>query len=237
MCTLSKKRVKWSVEPEFIKQIKISLNNDKDEKAGVLLFKDINCKNNICDKTSTVFKINNGNGASVYTPRGIINFHTHPRSAYLGENAFYGWPSGEDMGQCINFAKEGTLIHIVFTLEGAYIIKINKILNQKDTKIMENLFKMTHVYRSANQTTQLKNFKKNFGIQGKTTKEIWLKLANGLTLNKLYTLYNLINDKTLKVPDNNENIFEVSLSPINNTLIFSANYIAEKCHIMNFNKA
>lgn len=234
MCTISKKRVKWSIEPEFIKQIKTSLNSDKDERAGVLLFTDTNCKNGVCDKTSTKFRINKGNGASVYTPSGIINFHTHPRSAYLGENAVYGWPSGEDMRQCINFAKDGTLIHIVFTLEGAYIIKINKILNQKDVKIMEEMFKNTHIYRSANQAKQLKNFRETFGIPGNTTKEIWLKLANGLTLNKLYTLHNLINDKRLKVPDNNENIFEVSLSPINNTLTFSANYIPEKCHIMNF---
>jgi len=235
MCTISKKRVKWSIDPEFIKQIKTSLNNDKDERAGVLLFTDVNCKNGVCDKTSTKFRINKGNGASVYTPSGIINFHTHPRSAYMGEGAVYGWPSGEDMRQCINFAKDGTLIHIVFTLEGAYIIKINKILNQKDAKIMEEIFKYTHIYRSANQATQFKNFRKTFRISGKTTKEMWLNLANDMTLNKLYTLHNLINDKRLKVPNNNDSIFEVTLSPIKNTLIFSANYIPEKCHIMNFN--
>ena len=101
---------------------------------------------------------------------------------------------------------------------------------------MEEIFKATHIYRSANQATQLKNFKKKFGISGKTTQEIWLKLANELTLSKLYTLHNLINNKKLKVPNDNENIFEVSLSPINHTLTFSANYIPEKCHVMNFNK-
>ena len=237
MCTISKKKVKWSIDPDFIKQIKYSINNDKNEKAGVLLFTDTDCKNGVSNKMSTKFKINNGNGASVYTPQGIINFHTHPKSAYQGENAVYGWPSGEDMYQCINFAKDGTLIHIVFTLEGAYIIKVNKILNQKDAKILEEIFKNTHIYRSANQSTQLKNFRKTFGIPGKTTKEIWLKLANGLTLNKLYTLHNLFNNKRLNIPDDNENIFEISLVPIKNTLTFNANYIAEKCHIKSFGKS
>lgn len=235
MCTISEKRVKWSIEPEFIKQIKISLNSAKDEIAGVLLFTDSDkCKEGVCDKTSTKFRINNGNGASVYTPRGIINFHTHPESAYLGEKAYYGWPSGEDMGQCINFARSGTLIHIVFTLEGAYIIKINKILDKQDTKKMVDIFKTTHVYRLEDQRTQLKNFKKTFGIPGNSTIEIWLKLANELTLNKLYKFHNLINKKKLTVPQNDENIFEVSLSPIKNPLTFRANYIPEKCHAMNF---
>ena len=105
MCSISKKKVEWTIEPEFLKKIKTSLNKDKDEKAGVLLFEDYDCKSGVCNKKSTKYRINNGDGPSVYTPRGIINFHTHPRSAYLGEDAVYGWPSGEDMHQNINFAK------------------------------------------------------------------------------------------------------------------------------------
>ena len=62
MCTISKKRVKWNIEPEFIQKIKTSLNNDKDEIAGVLLFTDTNCKDGVCDKKSTKYKINHGNG-------------------------------------------------------------------------------------------------------------------------------------------------------------------------------
>lgn len=237
MCTISKKRVKWSIEPEFIKQIKTSLNNDKDEIAGTLLFTDVNCKDGLCDKKSTKYKINNGNGASVLTPSGIINFHTHPRSAYNSQNAVFGWPSGEDMAMCMQFAKEGTLVHIVFTLEGAYIIKVNKILSEKDLRILEDVFKDTHVFRSKNQTTQLKKFRETFHVSGKTTKDMWLKVANGMTLNKLYTLYNLINDKKLKVPENNDNIYEVSLANINKTLTFNANYVPEICHLKSFGKS
>ena len=235
MCTISKRKVKWTIDPNFIKDIKRSINKDRDEKAGALLFTDTNCVNGVCDKTSTKIKMNNGNGSTVYTPSGLINFHTHPKSAYKGENAVYGWPSGEDMRQCINFARDGTLIHIVFTLEGAYVIKINKTICKKDSKILEEVFKYTHVFRSANQTKQLKDFKKLFKVKGRTTKNMWLNLANDITLKELYKLYNSINGKNLAIPKDDEKIFEVSLSAINKTLTFNANYVPEKCHIMNFN--
>ena len=237
MCTISKKKVKWNIEPDFVKKIKTSLNNDKDEIAGVLLFTDTNCKDGVCDKKSTKYKINNGNGASVLTPGGLINFHTHPMSAYKSQDAVFGWPSGEDMGQCINFARDGTLVHIVFTLEGAYIIKVNKIISSRDTRILEDVFKSTHEFRSKNQATQLKNFRERFQVSGKTTKDMWLTVANGISLNKLYTLYNLINDKNLKVPDNNDSIYEVSLANIGKTLTFNANYISESCHLKSFGKS
>jgi len=237
MCTISKKKVSWLIDSDFINDIKKHLIEDKNEAAGALLFKDIDCSDGICQKTSTKYKINKGNGSSVYTPTGLINFHTHPKFAYEGEDAVYGWPSGEDMAVCINFAKDGTLIHIVFTLEGAYIIKVNKILNDKDTKLLEKLFKITHVFRSRDQRNQLRDFKDTFNLPGSNTVKMWLKLANSISLNKLYKLHNLINNKNLKVPKDYENIFEVSLVPINETLNFKANYIPEKCHLMSFNKS
>jgi hypothetical protein len=138
------------------------------------------------------------------------------------------------MAQCINFAKVGNMIHIVFTLEGAYIIKVNKILNKKDIKILEDVFKTTHVFRSKNQSTQLKNFEKMFRVNGETTKDMWLTVVNGLTLNKLYKLHNLINNKDVKIPNDNENIFEVNLTTINKKLTFNANYVDEICHIKSF---
>ncbi len=237
MCTISKKKVSWTIDSDFINDIKKHLIEDKNEAAGALLFRDIDCSDGICQKTSTKYKISKGNGSSVYTPTGLINFHTHPKFAYEGEDAVYGWPSGEDMAVCINFAKDGTLIHIVFTLEGAYIIKVNKILNPKDTKLLEKLFKITHVFRSRDQKNQLRDFKDTFNLPGSSTVKMWLKLANSISLNKLYKLHNLINNKNLKVPKDYENIFEVSLVPINKTLNFKANYIPENCHLMSFNKS
>ena len=112
----------------------------------------------------------------------------------------------------------------------------NKILNVRDTKVLENLFKNTHVFRSRDQKNQLRDFKNTFELPGNNTVKMWLKLVNTISLNKLYKLHNLINNKSLKVPNDDENIFEVSLVPINKTLNFKANYIPEKCHLMNFNK-
>ena len=235
MCTISKKKVSWTIDSDFISQIKKQLNEGKDEQAGVLSFKDFNCSNGICQKTIKEYKITNGNGTSVYTPGGLVNFHTHPKFAYESEDAVYGWPSGEDMAACIYFARDGTLVHIVFSLEGAYIIKVNKILNAKDTKLLEKLFKTTHVFRSSNQKTQFKDFKDTFGEPGNTTLKMWLNLGNSITLNKLYTLHNLINNKRLKVPDDYENIFEINLVPIKNTLNFKANYVNQNCKRVNRN--
>ena len=229
MCTVNKKIVTWTIDDkEFINKIKNSLINDKHEIAGALLFTNVNCKDGICDKKSNDFKMVKGNGSSVYTPEGAVNFHTHPNHAYSGENAKYGWPSGEDMAQCIRFAKSGTLVHVVFTLEGAYVIKVNKILHESDTKLVESLFQETHIFRSKNQALQLKNFKTASGLSGSTTVKIWLKLANGVTLEKLYKS----NGKNNK--GNKEPIFSVTLVPLNSKIKFSANFISEKCHRKSF---
>ena len=169
------------------------------------------------------------------TPRGIINYHTHPVIAYRSENAVYGWPSGEDMTQCINFAKDNTLVHIVFSLEGAYIIHVKNILNQTDSKLLERLFKQTHIFRSEDQVEQLKDFKsfmKNngFNSSSKTTLQLWLHLANNITTNKLYTIFNK------NKQGNNDKIFEVKLINITNKLTFDAYYITEICHTKSFGK-
>ena len=79
-------------------------------------------------------------------------------------------------------------------------------------------------------------FKKKFRLSGVSTLELWLNLANQITLTRLYELYNFINKKSLKVPKDDINIFEVNLTNINKTLVFNANYIQEKCHALNFNK-
>lgn len=229
MCTVSKKIVTWTIDDkDFINKIKNSLVNDPYEIAGALLFTNVNCEDGICDKKSNSVKIVNGNGSSVYTPEGAINFHTHPAAAYTGENAKYGWPSGEDMGQCIRFAKSGTLVHVVFTLEGAYIIKVNKKLKEADTKLVERLFKETHIFRSKNQSLQLKNFKKATDLSGSTTVKIWLKLANSVTLDALH--------KSSKTNNkgNKESIFSVTLVPLNSKIKFSANFIPEECHRKSF---
>jgi hypothetical protein len=230
-CKVNKKIVEWTLDSKFIEKIKKALKNDRDEIAGILLFGD-NCKSGTCNKQLTKHKIFKGEGSSVYTPNGIINFHTHPNSCYEAEDAVFGWPSGEDMAQVMRFAKSGNLIHIVFSREGAYVIKVNKILKREDIRILEKIFKITHVYRSRDQSKQKKDFSRKFFIRGGTTLDMWLRIVNGLTLSKLYKL----NGKPEKSSDNTK-IFDVKLINMGKTLTFKANFIDEMCHAKSFGKS
>lgn len=234
-CKIKQKIVKWTLDPKFVKEIKEYISKGKTEVAGDIIFKDTtNCSKGVCDKKSTPkYKIHNGQNDSVMTPTGLINFHTHPQSIYTSEKTKYGWPSGEDMAQVIHFAKLNTLRHIVFTVEGAYIIRVNKKVTNYHSKMIENILKYTHIYRSLDQKNQYKQFKKDFNVSGKTTVNMWLNLVNNLTLNKLYKYYNLFNANKRKVPTNkeaHENIFTVQLKKITNNFTFEANHINEKCH-------
>ena len=235
-CKFNKKIVEWTLDAKFVATIKKALRNDKDEIAGVLLFSNTECKDDICNKKLTNHKINRGDGSSVYTPDGLINFHTHPDSCYEAEEAVFGWPSGEDIAQVMRFAKTGNLIHIVFSREGAYVIKVNKILIPKDIKILEKIFKMTHVYRSKDQSKQKKDFSNKFLINGNRTVDMWLRIVNGLTPSILHKLNNRFN-KTSRVSSDNSRIFDVNLIRMGRTLTFKANFIDENCHAKSFGKS
>ena len=89
---------------------------------------------NTCDSTGCSVKrvkqprmnvLNKGDSSSVKTVDGYCNFHTHPLSCYVQENCVWGWPSGEDMRECVGFSLRNNLFHIVFALEGAYLIQLN----------------------------------------------------------------------------------------------------------------
>jgi hypothetical protein len=234
-CVKSKKNVKWLIDKNFIDNIKYSLLRDKHEIAGSILFRDVNCKGSVCDKLFTKDYRVKGESSSVRTPHGLINYHTHPLQCYIDEGTTYGWPSGEDMAINMMYAKRGTLVHIVFTLEGSYIIKTKVILNNSSIDILEKLLKETHIYRLTNQAKQHIDFTKNFGIEGKTTVDIWLKLINFLSAETLYLLYNKIFNKKLEVPNDKRRLFEVIKIPLNKPLIFSANFISSSCHKKHFN--
>tara|TARA_B110000902_G_C14160019_1_gene532869 strand:+ start:264 stop:1007 length:744 start_codon:yes stop_codon:yes gene_type:complete len=234
-CKINNKIVKWTLDPKFIKDIRDYIANGKTEVAGDIIFNDTNvCTDGVCNKKSVPkYKIHTGQNDSVMTPTGLINFHTHPKSIYISESTKYGWPSGEDMAQVIQFAKLNTIRHIVFTVEGAYIIKVNKKISVYHAKMIENVLKYTHIYRSLDQGEQIKNFRKDFGISGRNTVNMWLNLINNMTLNKLYKYYNLFNPTKRKIPTDNkskETIFTVQLKKLTDKFTFEANHINEDCH-------
>ena len=58
---------------------------------------------------------------------GLYNFHSHPRDAYELYNVKLGWPSAQDyIGYLLAIIEDDTIFHIVSSLEGVYIISLNK---------------------------------------------------------------------------------------------------------------
>jgi hypothetical protein len=58
---------------------------------------------------------------------GLYNFHSHPKAAYEIARVQFGWPSGQDyIGFLIAYLEDDTILHIVATIEGIYILSIGE---------------------------------------------------------------------------------------------------------------
>jgi hypothetical protein len=135
--------------------------------------------------------ITKGEADSVYTPNHVINFHTHPVSAYNNAVTVWGWPSGEDLRESLKFALAGNKAHLVFTVEGLYTIQVNpcklkkmkELLNSHDRGILvfmvEEYFKTTHNFRGVDEVNGLA--KKGILI----TPYSFVDFANSFNLNNL----------------------------------------------------
>tara|TARA_B110001450_G_scaffold244155_1_gene256030 strand:- start:76 stop:1002 length:927 start_codon:yes stop_codon:yes gene_type:complete len=210
----------WTIPIETIEDTLINGNKKSCgllyldiECAGTIEFTDTTCKLNsnnekICDKTTNKINYKNGNKDSVLTPLAVVNFHTHPLSCYIEAETVWGWPSGEDLAQCINFANSNNLTHIVFAIEGTYIMDFNKKLlnylrtNKKllniVTKNVEEIFKKTHKHRmiinDSNPKIKLEDefyhlFLKPLELQKQSNILFsWLHLVNSMSLKDLITL-------------------------------------------------
>ena len=196
------------------------------ESAGEIEFSDSMCSINnknekICHKQlNRGLKYKNGNMDSVHTPLSVVNFHTHPLNCYLEAQTIWGWPSGEDLAQCLNFAEDNNLVHIIFAIEGTYVIDVNKILlNYLKTKPtlynnlkynIEQLFKLTHKHRmmvnESNPKISLEHEFKQIFIKPLSDKKmlnignqehilyLWLILVNSLTINSVKILTKQFNN-------------------------------------------
>ena len=111
----------------------------------------------------------NNEVTGIQTPNNVINFHTHPLSAYKQGDTIWGWPSGEDIRETVKFGLAGNKAHMVFTMEGVYTIqispcKLKKIIsllnnNQRGILIflLEEYFKTTHNFRGNEEVKNLNN--------------------------------------------------------------------------------
>lgn len=188
------------------------------ESAGEIEFKDTTCKINkksekLCNKTmSSSLKFKKGNNDSVYTPLAVVNFHTHPLNCYIDAQTIWGWPSGEDLAQCMNFANDNNVTHVIFAVEGTYVIDVNKfIINTLKTndktfiklrKNIEEIFKLSHKHRMVINENNIKTplevelneiFLKPLDLQVEHPHRenillLWLRVINNLTIRNLIIL-------------------------------------------------
>ena len=148
-----------------------------------------------CDESNNPvhLDINKGESDSVYTPNNVINYHTHPISAYNQGNTVWGWPSGEDIRETIKFGLAGNKAHLVFTVEGLYTIQVNpcklkkmkELLTSEERGIIifmiEEYFKTTHNFRGVQEVNKLA--KNNMFI----TPYSFIDFANSFSLHNLLT--------------------------------------------------
>ena len=85
--------------------------------------------------------IQEGTDENVDVVASRYNFHSHPEEAYVRHSVHKAWPSGTDY---IGFAKlsSDTLLHIVSTLEGMYILTLTPEWQGKAHKLSRKVLKM-----------------------------------------------------------------------------------------------
>ena len=157
--TINECKLKLYIPLKIINEIIYPKLYEKNEVAGVFHID----QNDIIHDVD----INEGDEGSVYTPNNIINYHTHPINAYRNAKTAFGSPSGEDYRETLKFALAGNKAHLVFTVEGLYIIqvspckikKIKELLNNTERGILifliEEYFKTTHNFRCTDELNQL----------------------------------------------------------------------------------
>jgi hypothetical protein len=67
------------------------------------------------------------------------NFHSHPKEAYIRHSVKNGWPSYHDYQGFLKLKQ--TIFHCVSTIEGMYIISLNKYWKTKTSKIHNSFIK------------------------------------------------------------------------------------------------
>jgi len=83
------------------------------------------------DKKSII----HGKEEGVKVAKGLYNFHSHPVEAYERNNVKFAWPSVQDyLGFLSSSVEYDTILHIVASIEGFYIISLHSdwVRNKKD---------------------------------------------------------------------------------------------------------
>ena len=115
-------KARFRVKPEFHRQIR-KFTYDKFEHGGNVVF---DFKNQVLTPGDEA----HGEYASVDLSRGVVDWHTHPRSCLNDDMCALGLPSPTDLANVALEMVFGTVAHMVYSKEGTYVLQIDpKILN------------------------------------------------------------------------------------------------------------
>ncbi len=174
------------IDPIFIQKV-VPILRKSDEISGSLKIKNQNhqiidvvtgeqvtnmyeCKSG-CDNIFRLSssKVKNGDGETAEMIIKRAGYHTHPEPAYVSHNCSLGWPSKDDYITFLEtFLRYNTVLHIVVSLEGFYIltipyktIKIFESLSQNDAKdlLLNAVKKFINIDK--NGYSMQKGYKKN----------------------------------------------------------------------------
>ena len=71
---------------------------------------------------------------------GLYNFHSHPKAAYKTAKVKMGWPSPQDyVGFLLAFIEDNTILHIVASIEGIYILSMSAYCLENKEKLDRTL--------------------------------------------------------------------------------------------------
>ena len=72
-------------------------------------------------------KMIEGEEQGVPIVEALYNFHSHPKEAYITNKVNKAWPSAQDyIGFLLAVLEDNTILHIVVSIEGIYIISLSK---------------------------------------------------------------------------------------------------------------
>ena len=109
--------------------IKPTLNKDSSmtqkEQAGAMYVSETRNNINVLDINQD--KMIEGKEQGVPIVEALYNFHSHPKEAYITNKVNKAWPSAQDyIGFLLAVLEDNTILHIVVSIEGIYIISLSK---------------------------------------------------------------------------------------------------------------
>lgn len=163
-CTLHAKLSQSSIEYlSSISHMGSSWNGDKNitqkEVAGRLVVSKV-----FKNRGKTVYEldvdrenITTGEEEGVELVSSLYNFHSHPREAYNRHSVKLGWPSAQDyIATLLASLKYSTILHIVASIEGFYVISIREYWLNKYNEILRRQTLLKNLLEFIGETYDIK---------------------------------------------------------------------------------